>query len=173
MWFLSLEITDWVLWDSSQQRMKIALETMDLKINSSCLNGFKRILKSSEVMATQLQFSVVSFLLPIKAQIEEKFLESAGGASVNYHMFSSMSRGLFHRAISQSGTILDVWAVPARKGDAKMKAIRLADKMKCPIVGTSVKGMLDCLRKVPAENITLAIHDFLVTKINVYRQFLR
>jgi acetylcholinesterase len=86
----------------------------------------------------------------------------AGGASVNYHMFSGMSRGLFHRAISQSGTLLDPWAGPMPKGLAKMRAIRLADKMNCPISGTSMKGMLECLRGVPAENITLALHDFLV-----------
>ncbi|XP_069678764.1 esterase FE4-like [Periplaneta americana] len=37
------------------------------------------------------------------------FGESAGGASVFYHMISPMSKGLFQRAISQSGSPLNVW----------------------------------------------------------------
>lgn len=32
-----------------------------------------------------------------------------GGASVNYHMISPMSKGLFDRAISQSGTLMNHW----------------------------------------------------------------
>lgn len=85
-----------------------------------------------------------------------------GAASVNYHMFSPMSRRLFHRAISQSGNLMNVWADPHRKGLAKMKAIRLADKMNCPISGSTIKDMVECLRNVPAEQITAAIRDFLV-----------
>ncbi|XP_049542707.1 putative inactive carboxylesterase 4 [Anopheles darlingi] len=41
------------------------------------------------------------------------FGESAGGASVQYHMISRMSRGLFQRAISMSGSALSLWGVPA------------------------------------------------------------
>ena len=33
------------------------------------------------------------------------FGESAGAISVNYHVVSPMSKGLFHRAISHSGSI--------------------------------------------------------------------
>jgi acetylcholinesterase len=90
------------------------------------------------------------------------FGNSAGGASVNYHMFSSLSRGLFHRAISQSGNVMEPWASPARKGVAKMRAIRLADMMNCPISGTSMKDIVECLRKVPAANITMALANFIV-----------
>lgn len=90
------------------------------------------------------------------------FGESAGGASVNYHMISPLSRGLFNRAISQSGTLMSVWADPARKGVAKMRAIRLADMMSCPISGTTMKGMIDCLKNVSAENITMAQLEFFV-----------
>ncbi|XP_075991798.1 juvenile hormone esterase-like [Anticarsia gemmatalis] len=39
------------------------------------------------------------------------FGESAGGASVSYHLLSSASRGLFHRAIIQSGSSLAPWAL--------------------------------------------------------------
>lgn len=95
------------------------------------------------------------------------FGESAGGASVNYHMISPISRGLFHRAISQSGTLMNQWSDPARKGLAKMRAIRLADIVGCPISGTTMKKMVECLRGVSAEKITMAMLKFQVSvKIN-------
>ncbi|KAI8419714.1 hypothetical protein MSG28_008401 [Choristoneura fumiferana] len=41
------------------------------------------------------------------------FGESAGGASVSYHLLSLMSVGLFHKAITQSGSSLMAWAQQA------------------------------------------------------------
>lgn len=41
------------------------------------------------------------------------FGESAGGASVSYHLLSPMSKGLFHKAITQSGSSLCPWAFQA------------------------------------------------------------
>nr|XP_023018920.1 juvenile hormone esterase-like [Leptinotarsa decemlineata] len=38
------------------------------------------------------------------------FGESAGGASVHYQILSPASKGLFHKAISQSGSVLNPWA---------------------------------------------------------------
>ncbi|CAH0589989.1 unnamed protein product [Chrysodeixis includens] len=42
------------------------------------------------------------------------FGESAGGASVSYHVLSPMSKGLFHKAITQSGSALAPWAYQYR-----------------------------------------------------------
>lgn len=42
------------------------------------------------------------------------FGESAGGASVHFHMISNHSKGLFKRAIPQSGCALNTWAVQQR-----------------------------------------------------------
>ncbi|KAL2721606.1 esterase FE4-like, partial [Vespula maculifrons] len=39
------------------------------------------------------------------------FGEDAGGASVQYHMLSPMSEGLFNNVIEQSGSILNPWAL--------------------------------------------------------------
>lgn len=86
-----------------------------------------------------------------------------GGASVNYHMIAPMSKGLFNRAISQSGTLMNVWADPPRPGLAKMRAIRLADKMGCPIIDTNYEKIISCLRKVDAKKITSGMFDFFVS----------
>lgn len=53
------------------------------------------------------------------------FGQSAGGASVDFHILSRKSKGLFHRAISQSGTALAVWAID-RPNVARNKAVKLA-----------------------------------------------
>lgn len=38
------------------------------------------------------------------------FGESAGSAAVHYLLLSPLSKGLFHKAIMQSGTVLNSWA---------------------------------------------------------------
>uniref|UniRef100_A0A182M6S5 Carboxylic ester hydrolase n=1 Tax=Anopheles culicifacies TaxID=139723 RepID=A0A182M6S5_9DIPT len=40
------------------------------------------------------------------------FGESAGGASTQLHMMSPLSKGLFHRAVSMSGSAISAWSVP-------------------------------------------------------------
>jgi carboxylesterase type B len=75
-------------------------------------------------------------------------------------MISPLSKGLFHKAISQSAALMEPWADPARKGVAKMRAVRLADMLGCPIIASSMKEMVKCLRQVPAENITMAQFQF-------------
>lgn len=42
------------------------------------------------------------------------FGESAGAASVSFHVLSPMSKGLFHKAITQSGSSLSPWAYQFR-----------------------------------------------------------
>lgn len=49
------------------------------------------------------------------------FGESAGGASVHYHMISNLTKGLIHRAISQSGNGHCLWTL-TRPGLAKKKS---------------------------------------------------
>lgn len=86
------------------------------------------------------------------------FGESAGGASVTYHMQSKLSQGLFHRGISESGTNLAVWGTVARKGQAQKRAARLATMMECE--SENATDMIECLRKAPADKITRAFYDF-------------
>lgn len=68
--------------------------------------------------------------------------ESAGSASVNYHVISSASKGLFHKAIMQSGTVLNPWphlrtncleVMKFLKPDCKNDSERLEILMNTPV----------------------------------------
>ncbi|XP_072930418.1 juvenile hormone esterase-like isoform X2 [Epargyreus clarus] len=78
------------------------------------------------------------------------FGESAGGASVHYHMLSETSAGLFHKAISESGTALVPWA-EAPPGEALRNAFRLAKFLDCPQAPS--ERMLECLRAVDSYRL--------------------
>ncbi|KAL1464744.1 hypothetical protein WDU94_004363 [Cyamophila willieti] len=77
---------------------------------------------------------------------------SAGGASVHFHMLSPKTRGLFHRAISMSGTMLSPWAI-AEQLPNKTKLI--AHHLGCPV--SCSEAIVDCLRSRPALLITEAV----------------
>ncbi|KAF8778484.1 Neuroligin-4 like protein [Argiope bruennichi] len=77
------------------------------------------------------------------------FGNSAGGACVGLHLISPMSRGLFSKAIAQSGSPIGEWAVQRRP---RMYVERLAKKLKCPDVNDSAT-ILQCLRKIDPEQI--------------------
>ncbi|XP_055308049.1 juvenile hormone esterase isoform X2 [Sitodiplosis mosellana] len=87
------------------------------------------------------------------------FGESAGGASATYLMMSPLAKGLFSKAIAQSGTNLAAWSQPAHKGVASARAAKLAESFKC-YEPNNWSNTLDCLRQVSAENITAAFYDF-------------
>ncbi|KAJ8687539.1 hypothetical protein QAD02_023333 [Eretmocerus hayati] len=55
------------------------------------------------------------------------FGESAGGASVHYLTLSPLSKGLFHKAISQSGVALNPWASVGE--EPKIAAFQLCSSM--------------------------------------------
>lgn len=95
------------------------------------------------------------------------FGESAGGASGTYHMMSSLSKGLFHGVISQSGTNLDPWAQPAHLGVAESRAKKLGEMMECPLNNANWRKMIECLRTKPANRITEALYDFFVSSYHI------
>ena len=83
--------------------------------------------------------------------------QQAGGASVHYHMLSPMSRGLFNKGISMSGSALCWWASIKRPLEKVKKIARLT---KCPyrkkdnFDETSDKiDMLSCLRTKTMEDL--------------------
>nr|AHJ81344.1 carboxylesterase [Locusta migratoria] len=96
------------------------------------------------------------------------FGESAGGASVHYHMLSPLSRGLFHRAISQSGVSLNAWAVPRPGG--LQKAQKVAALVGCPTEPSA--ALVDCLRSVDdykIVNTTLQFNEWFFSPLIPFR----
>ncbi|XP_018575271.1 juvenile hormone esterase [Anoplophora glabripennis] len=71
------------------------------------------------------------------------FGESAGGSSVHYLVLSPRAKGLFHRAILQSGTTLNYFA------EGKQVMVALAKELGQDV--SSDKEALDVLKKAPVE----------------------
>ncbi len=59
------------------------------------------------------------------------FPESAGSASVAFHLLSPGSRSYFSQAILQSAAATNPWAMVTKK-EAKLRARRLAEVLDCP-----------------------------------------
>lgn len=73
-----------------------------------------------------------------------------------------LTAGLFSRAIAQSGTNLDPWAMPAHEGVAPKRAAILAEKFDC-YSEANWKKTIDCLRSVPAEDLTAVLYEYFVS----------
>ncbi|KAK9874072.1 hypothetical protein WA026_002427 [Henosepilachna vigintioctopunctata] len=82
---------------------------------------------------------------------------SAGGASVHYHYLSPMSKGLFSRGISHSGTALQTWALTE---NPLQKAILVAKNVSCDTDTT--QKMVACLRSKSHKEIIIAIDGLFV-----------
>nr|CAD7399178.1 unnamed protein product [Timema poppensis] len=76
------------------------------------------------------------------------FGESAGGASVHYHLLSPLSTGLFHAAISQSGSALDPWAYI---DPTPIRAQRLGSMLGCNIDNN--QALVECLRSATVQDL--------------------
>ncbi|VEN56371.1 unnamed protein product [Callosobruchus maculatus] len=74
------------------------------------------------------------------------FGESAGGSAVHYLILSPMAKGLFHKAIAQSGCATNGWAVSKRHG-----AHLLAEAL--GIHSTDEKVILEQLQQIPVEEL--------------------
>ncbi|CAB1433651.1 unnamed protein product [Pleuronectes platessa] len=77
------------------------------------------------------------------------FGESAGGASVNFQMLSPHNKGLFNRAISQSGVAFCPWAFSR---NPRKIAVKVAVKVGCP----TDDRMVDCLKSTDAATLCMA-----------------
>jgi carboxylesterase type B len=92
------------------------------------------------------------------------FGESAGSASVHYLYLSPLSKGLFHKAIAQSGCSLNCWAKGCHNGT--ILASNLGYKE------TDEKKILEHLRTLPTNKIVKAQHKCPDTFIaNLVRPF--
>ncbi|KAF2888198.1 hypothetical protein ILUMI_17975, partial [Ignelater luminosus] len=80
---------------------------------------------------------------------------SAGGTSVNLHMISPMSRGLFHRAIFMSASAFGQWPVKPHQFDLAQKQARI---LNCP--DDTSANIINCLRTKPAEELGNSLPEF-------------
>ncbi|XP_063991353.1 uncharacterized protein LOC135169897 [Diachasmimorpha longicaudata] len=78
--------------------------------------------------------------------------ESAGASAVHYLLLSPLAKGLFHRAISESGTAINSWSYSPPRF-TRSHARRLARELGCS-TETSQK-ILECLRTKNASTITI------------------
>ncbi|CAH2084435.1 unnamed protein product [Euphydryas editha] len=76
------------------------------------------------------------------------FGESAAGACVSYHLVSPMTKGLFNRAITQSGTMTSWFPNTFRARD---RALLLAKELGCS--SEDDREIYECLKEQPAENL--------------------
>ncbi|TRY95146.1 hypothetical protein DNTS_003854 [Danionella cerebrum] len=77
------------------------------------------------------------------------FGESAGSASVSLQMLSPKNKGLFKKAISQSGVALCPWAI---NRNPRKNAEDIAREVGCP----TDSGMVACLKRADPKAVTLA-----------------
>ncbi|XP_010210758.1 PREDICTED: bile salt-activated lipase [Tinamus guttatus] len=82
------------------------------------------------------------------------FGESAGGASASLQMLSPYNKGLFKRAISQSGVGLCSWAI---QKDPLPWAQKIAESVGCSTDNTAV--LANCLRATDPKTLTMAYHQ--------------
>ncbi|XP_011200446.2 juvenile hormone esterase [Bactrocera dorsalis] len=86
------------------------------------------------------------------------FGNSAGGASVTYHMLSNSSKGLFHKAIIQSGTYYNPWAQPQYKGISAKRTRQAAQLVGCDDQAKWPK-LLSCMREASAEKVVATVYQ--------------
>ncbi|KAJ8893142.1 hypothetical protein PR048_005725 [Dryococelus australis] len=87
------------------------------------------------------------------------FGASAGGASIHYNILSPLSKGLFHRAISESGSALNPWAFFK---NTEARALRLG-----AILGNktdSATELLSVLRAASGKDLLTAINHILTAE---------
>ncbi|XP_023311620.1 venom carboxylesterase-6-like [Anoplophora glabripennis] len=80
---------------------------------------------------------------------------SAGGASVHLHYFSPLSKGLFVRGMSQSGSALGPWVI---RKNALQSAKKLAVLVGCP--DSPSEELKKCLKQTPAEDLLKQLKYF-------------
>ena len=85
--------------------------------------------------------------------------QQAGGASVHYHLLSPLTKGLFSRAVSMSGSALAWWASIKRPQE---KAKKLGMLLECENYDTDMERLVDCLRSKP-------MFDLMNTHPNFYQ----
>ncbi|XP_047474799.1 juvenile hormone esterase-like [Penaeus chinensis] len=83
------------------------------------------------------------------------FGESAGSASVNYHLLLPESRGLFHRVIGESGSALEHWS---HDPDPITSAELIGAANGCS--PDDHAALYDCMMKLSADDLAMTMDQF-------------
>ncbi|KAK7873002.1 hypothetical protein R5R35_000302 [Gryllus longicercus] len=77
------------------------------------------------------------------------FGESAGASCVQLHMMSPMSKGLFHKAIAQSGSVFNPWGMTS--SSLRTRAFKLGELLGCKTSDAS--ELVNFLKKVSPKDL--------------------
>lgn len=94
--------------------------------------------------------------------------ESAGGYSVYHHTVSPLSRGLFHRAIAESGTSYDLGSLMV-PGYVREQSRKLAGFLNC--VRESTEQIVACLREVDGTLLVSQLTKYRVWQVDPLSTF--
>ncbi|EFA02259.2 juvenile hormone esterase-like [Tribolium castaneum] len=99
------------------------------------------------------------------------FGQSAGSASVAYHLLHTQSQGLFRAVICESGSFLSPWAYQRNARNYAFTTAGLIDE----VVGKSndSQTLLDFLRSVSAKELDQASYKLSLTEAHKNRQILQ
>jgi carboxylesterase type B len=86
---------------------------------------------------------------------------------VHYYWRAPLVTGLFHRAIIQSGTVLNPWAFDD-PSVARRKAFRFGEALGCHT--SDSKELLEFLMKVPAQKLVDAMELSLTEEVRTARK---
>lgn len=92
------------------------------------------------------------------------FGASSSGACVGYHMLSPMSKGLFHKAILQSGSPMCHWS-SSLPGLARNRSKTIINLAGCNESDTS-EEQLKCLKNLPAS-FFIDVHENFWVHFNI------
>lgn len=80
------------------------------------------------------------------------FGESAGSAAIHYLILSPLSKGLFHKAIMQSGSVFNPWASGKQKNELYAQVLNLKtvdeEEILKALQALSVKELLEFQEKL-------------------------
>ena len=92
------------------------------------------------------------------------FGESAGAASVNFHLLSPLSWPLFNNGILESGASLCPWAIIENRTLAHERNKNIVNYIGCN--QNKTKEKIDCLRKVDAQTLLSKADEYFYSQAN-------
>ncbi|XP_071824949.1 acetylcholinesterase-like [Apostichopus japonicus] len=92
--------------------------------------------------------------------------QSAGGASVGFHLIAEQSWNYFHRGILMSGNMMAPWGLETDSEKARSDAFLVGRLAGCEDA-TNSQELRDCLRQVEEERLIIAANAALATTTNV------